>query len=255
MTETRTEFWGKNLNTGDKWNAKYAEDEIHRLHKAAKIFEVGMPQTLAVALGFEGIEEIAKAATKEMQEFESNKQNDLGYHLNHAVSGRKVYSVFDNDIKEYVYDSTHDTKEKAEERASELGDANVQIMDDEGKKVYLVFVYDDDKTKDVRNAEAYGDFVCDCDTLDEAVEKAKEYDYAYIVENPSEEWWTIISHETGESPFKMMFPTPTRALAFLYKQIQPKAWMAYIEALDEKDTEKPASDDDLVLMKGGRFNE
>ena len=254
MTETTKEFWTKELKPGDTWNARYAEDYIRHMCMCGKLFEVGMPEPLVKAFGFDGIEEEAKAATHEMLAIKSAKDNPYGFHLNHITSDKNVYSVFKNDIKEYHFDSKYTTKEEAEKRVAELGDAYVEHFDDESEYPFCVYVYNEEGTQNVRNQEAYGEFICDCDTLEEAEAKANEFDDAYVIENPSEDWWTVISNKTGKAVFNMMFPSPNRAIAFLYMAVKPKSWLTYLDAIDRKEKERgPVKKEKLVKLKEGAF--
>jgi hypothetical protein len=72
------------------------------------------------------------------------------------------------------------------------------------------------------------------DVIKEAEEEASKYEYSSIEEYPSEEWWTVVGNESGKAVFNRLFPTPEMALACLYKEIQPEAWMKYCEACDNR---------------------
>ena len=234
MNESMVEFWKKG-KAGEPWDVKRAEKDIYKMHRRAVLSELNTPAIIMEAEGAYGIEGPTMDANRERIEFEKNKDNDLGFHLNHIVSERKKYWVFEESYECYTLESEHETEESAMAHAKEFDAKCKAYVEEYPKGKYSVWVLNEEQTQYMQeHTESVRSFVDEFDTLEEAEREAAKYEYSSIEEYPSEEWWTVISNDSGKAVFKIMFPTPERALAFLYKAIQPEAWMKYCEACDHR---------------------
>ena len=165
---------------------------------------------------------------KEMSDIMNNKENASGFHLNHIVSGKTIYCVYDNNGLIYTPVGNYATEEEAQAEAAKLPGSRVEEGPDEDKP-FRVCMIDDEETARMREEKWGGEFVDQFNSMDEAEEEAKQYENAYIQEEESEEWWSVVHNASGKLAFRMLFPTETRALAFLYSVAKPKAWMEYVD--------------------------
>lgn len=228
-------------NKDDKptWNVKEAEADIHFIEQFARMakFDGIMEKIMPQLIKDKTLCELGMAAAKEMYGIMSDKDNPSGYHLNHILSGKTVFSLFNNNGKVYQCECTTTDKDEAYRIAGQFDDAYVDDTLENGIATFYVQVLDKEGTEQMRDDECYGEFVADFDTYDEAEAEGASLDRFYILEMPSEEWWMVINNETNTSAYKMMFPTKTRALAFLYNAAKPKAWMDLVDYYAERDGE------------------
>ena len=230
-------LWTKS-NNDSNWNAKEAEKDISKLYDLRTII-TSLTPIMCAANGIDGIEREAAAAAEEMDEILKNKDNSSGYHLNYIRSEKMTYALYNNgDAKIYKFDSKFNTKEEAEKRVSELKDAYTEYYDDLEGKNWFVLTLDEEQTECARLLELGGELVGEFDTLEEAKAAAKNYKYSYINEYPKDEWWIVVDNRTNRGVYQILFPTEERALTFLYKVAQPKAWCEYIAARNKKNAEK-----------------
>ena len=220
------------------WNVMEAEKDIRTIKQLANLFtlppiEKSVKEQLIHTLygSRPELEQLVIGAAEEMHSIMKQKDNASGYHLNHIVSGKTVFSLWNNNGKIYVEDAVFDTKEEAEAHAAQYEDANVDEIDTDGVIRYGVYVLDDEQTEMMRDNEWGGEFVADFDTMEEAEAESEAFERSYIVEMPSEEWYVVVANDTSKAVYTMMFPTEIRGLAFLYKKAKPVAWMKYVEYL------------------------
>lgn len=213
-------------------NMEEAEKDIGRFKHLCPVYKNKGADELDTILGIlyrnrPEMKEDVRACVVEMAEILYNKENGIGYHINHITSGKTVYSVYSYDnLKVYGYHGEFSTEAEAVAEAESLPDAYVEEWD--GK--WLVFSLDDKLTAESKEKrEGVGDFIADFDTKEEAEAECSAYKYPEITEFDSEEWWVVVNSRTKKPAFKMLFRSDTTALARLYRLVQPRAFMAYVE--------------------------
>lgn len=217
------------------WNVVEAEHDIRNIKYHANHFDnpqmaAFVKNTILTQLYKEDkLRNLVIAAAQEMSDIMKNKDNDSGYHLNHVVSSKTVFSLWNNNGKVYAYAGEYDTVEKAQEEAAKFDDAYVEPMETNDGTKFMVQAFDKEETERLRDDEYGGEFVGDFDTEEEAEAEGASLDRYYIVEMPKEEWWTVVKNKTNKVAYAMFFPTEVRALAFLYKVAKPRAWMEYVD--------------------------
>ena len=222
---------------GEKtWNVTEAEADIRRIKQFANLFKVPevveatKTQLIHTLFGSKPeLEQLVIDAATEMCNILMEKDNASGYHLNHIVSGKTVYSLWDNNGKVYVEAAVFDDKAEADAFVAQQDDANIEEVEEDGVTRYHVCVLDEEQTEMMRENEGGGEFVADFDAREEAEAEAEAFERSYIIECPSEEWYVVVNNETSKSAYPMMFPTEVRGLAFLYKKAKPEAWMKYVD--------------------------
>ena len=214
------------------WNVELAENAIGNVYHFARL-----PKEAANILLKNGHEQhpdlfhdLFIGAVNEMQEIMNNKENTGGYHINHIVSGRQVYSLYDNSGYVLTERGKYENKEEAERAAEEYENSEVEFIYDK----WIVLAPDEEVTRDMQDHDSGGTFVRDFDSVEEAEEAFSKLEHGYIVEGPADEWWAVIKNDAKKNVFNMMFPTRVRALAFLYREASPVKWMDYIRAKEER---------------------
>lgn len=237
---------------GKSWNVKKAESEIGKIKRFALFYRrpemtnFGEKQVIDLMFRDKATNEAVKAAAKEMASILMGNDNPTGCHLNHAVSGKTVYSVFDNDVSSYKHLGSYDTREDAEAARAELDDATAALARVEAYgDSFVLMVLDEEETDRLRESECYGTFVADFDSMEEAEVELENLEEGYIVEMPADQWWMVVDNERKASLFKKMFPSETRALAFLYKYRTPPAWKRLLELMAVRER-VPAEEEGVV---------
>ena len=221
--------WCDNAD-GETWNVKMAESQVRSVMQFAKALSdknledltrnVIMKKLFPSAEMYRAVVD----AAEEMAAIMNDKNNASGYHINHATSGKSVYCVYssEGDNKEYTTDG-HEYKkqEEAEAKAAEYEDAYAQEVE-EG--VWIVWVCDEEESQHIKSI---GHYVTQYDTLKEAEKEAKKLENGTVEEEASEEWFAVIGNDQRRR-FDILFPSMTRALAFLYKFEMPPAWERYL---------------------------
>jgi len=236
----RVSTWCEN-GDGKTWNVDKAEKQIASIKQFTLFYrgdgklEGSANAILSQLFKDDAFREVVKDAAKEMAEIMDNKDNSSGYHINHVTSGKIAYCVFSTEgDKAYTTDGVeYNSREEAEKKAETYEDAYVEERDGKNSgKVWIVYSEDEEATKTMKE-EGLGHYVSEFDTSEEAEAEAATLENGHVEEMPSEEWYAVIRNDTGRSVYEMLFPTETRALAFLYKVANPKAWAAYLKARDE----------------------
>lgn len=223
----------------EKWNVIEAEKDISAIQRFSIFFKNGTCDKAGEKIMgtlFRNTPDLRKdteECAREMADILYHKDNASGYHINHITSGKTVFSVYAYDeLKMYFCYGVCDSRETAEKEAALLPDAYVDGHDGE----WIVYCLDEDATQKAKE-ERMGpaDFIADFDTEEEAKAESLAYQYPEIREYPSEEWWVVVDDRTKKNAFGMLFPSDTRALAFLYRLIQPEAFMRYVEKYEQKE--------------------
>lgn len=220
------ENWNPESKT---WNVKEAEEDILSVLRWAKFFRNGVaPETLLNVFYRNSPEykECLKNAAREMASIVYEKNNSIGYHINHITSGTFSYYVYSIDnLRIYCHHKTCGSKEEAEKEAAAFKDAYAEEHD--GK--WYVYVFDEERTQEELNNNCFGEFMGKFDSYEEAKKERESYKHAYIRKLPSEEWWVVIKDDIHRNAYNIIFPTEIRAIAFMYRAAQPKAWMELVE--------------------------
>lgn len=210
------------------WNVIQAEKDILHLERLVNIFSIGSEDIIKFYVGEDkSYREVVNKSISELRDILFNDGKEFGYHLNCIISGKTLFSLFDNNGKQYKWGNKFATKEEAEDYCSQFKDAYVDDMRDEDNS-YVVWILDEDGTQSMREHGYGGEFVQDFDSKEEAEDEGKKYESYYIEESPDNEMWVIINNTTMKNEFNMFFPSAERALAFLYKKIKPEGFMNLI---------------------------
>ena len=242
------EMWKNDGMTSDQleqksWNVLAAEADIGTIHQLARmqrkpeVWSI-LESQLAVAFGEKFVP--MKAAAAELLDILSNKDTMCGYHLNHILSGKNVFSLFHNNGSvDMPVGEPFDDKNEADAFAATIVGASVEeIPSEDGTVQYQGYEIDADATAEMRQNHVGGDYIADFDTKEEADAEGAAFDSYYLMENPSDEWWVVVNNQTGKAVYTMLFPTERRALAFLYRIAKPDAWMKYVEFVHEQEMMK-----------------
>ena len=233
-----------NVDSDAGWNVLKAEKDITMVKQFANQFNnPEMADFFKKSLfpqmytGDSVLQDYFEKAVAEMSDIMHDKTNASGYHVNHIKSGRTVFTLWNNNGKVYVYGGEYPTVEEAQEAAAQEEDAYVDTFNSKDGVSYVVEVLDEDETERMRSEEIGGEYVGEFDSYEEAQAEGNSLDRYYIEEMPKEEWWTVVHNDTSKAVYPMFFPSEKRALAFLYKAAQPKAWMDYVDYCCKKEGE------------------
>ena len=223
------EMW---LDESTRWNVIEAEeniDSIYQLVRYRRVSEDIFLKVIGTFFSDEKYRSVVHDATVEMQEILDNKDNSYKRHINHITSGKMIYGLFLNNGDAMTqYGEYVDTREAAEEIAKDIKSMVKYEIDETPDGKYAVLVEDDVVTEDMRKNHVGGEFVDVFDSREEAEDEGKSLGDYYILEQPSEEWYVVVNNETEKRVFDIMFPSLKRAIAFMYRELKPKAWVDYI---------------------------